>query len=80
MFAWVLGVTRILYCVAVVVAVMFVASAIAGVSLAGLATDPYNDGARIVGNLDQTQPTRSPGRESDGDVGNRVRAQRGLEV
>ncbi len=33
--------TRILYWVAVVVAVMFVVSAIAGVSLAGLATEPY---------------------------------------
>jgi hypothetical protein len=40
MFKGLFGVTRILYCVAVVVAVMFVVSAIAGVSLAGLATDP----------------------------------------
>src|SRR6185295_4010925 len=41
MLMWLFGVTRILYCVAVVVAVIFVDRAIAGVSLAGFATDPW---------------------------------------
>ena len=40
MFVWLFGVTRTLYCVAVVVAVMLVVRAMAGVSLAGLLTDP----------------------------------------
>ena len=41
MFACVLGVTRILYAVSVVVAVIAVESVTLGVSLPGFATDPY---------------------------------------
>jgi hypothetical protein len=40
MFAWVFGVTRILYVVADVVAVIAVDSVMAGVSLLGFVTDP----------------------------------------
>ena len=40
-FAWVLGVIRTLYCVEVVVAVMFVPSVMATVSDAGFVTEPY---------------------------------------
>ena len=40
MFAWLFGVIRTLYCVLVVIAVMLVESAMAGVSLAGSATEP----------------------------------------
>src|SRR5580765_649753 len=41
MAAWLLGVTRILYWVAVVVAEMLVVSVMAGVSEAGLLTEPW---------------------------------------